>query len=452
MKVLLLFALVVSLVGQALPLGGIPIGAATLTVNSQMPAGTCVTTTASPWTWSFTNTAGTVLYLFVEIAGTTSPTTTVTYSGAAMTQLGSVETSANGGFVLLFRRSVPATGANNFVVTWNTGTQVAIGCAISFTGNNANPDGGMATTLGYGGTASATASLTLSSTTVGNVVIQGTCYGDAPRSTQSGTLSSFLEVNNLSFCNNEATQFQASSSGTTTVSQTSAAVTSWATIAIEVRAASNPSSPITALPNTCVGDQNGTVSGSVSCTWTPSAPAAGSSLVCGGDTFNGGSAVTGLSISDGTTFSNSQAARDYTSGSNRWILLSYRFNIAVTAPVTVTMTITGTDQFANLVCNAFTDSAGTPTADGTCSFGTNNTAATTITCTSAITTTGLDYVIGLCGAGGAFPVPSLGWSEGANVKGTATGIQIQSAAASITPSFTVNTGQPAGIDGFAIKP
>ena len=453
MRLALLF-LGVGISAQTLPLGGIPIRPpAALTVNSQMPAGACVTSSTSPWTWSFTNTAGTVLYVFISLDGGTLPTTSVTYAGSSMTQLGNSRPSVNPGTIFLFRLTTPATGANNFVVTWNTGTQTAIGCAISFTGNAATPDSGTAVTNNYGGTTSSVLSLTTSSTTAGNIVLQGACYGDAGVTTQTGTRSSIGQINSGSFCNNEVAQYQNSVTGSTTSSFTNTVTaTSWATVGIEVHSASNPSSPITSLPNTCVGDQNGTLSGSISCTWSPSAPAAGSSLVCGGTTFNGGATVTGLSISDGTTFTNSLAARDYTAGSNRWILLAYRFNIGVTAPSTVTLTITGTDQFANLVCNAFTDASGPPTADGTCTFGTTNTATTTISCTAAITTTGLDYVIGLVGAGGTFPTATAGWSTGANVKGTLTAIQIQSAAGSITPSFNVNTGQLAGINGFAIKP
>lgn len=208
---------------------------------------------------------------------------------------------------------------------------------------------------------------------------------------------------------------------------------------------------ITRLANTCIGDQNSVLSGSVSCTWSANPPA-GSSLICGGVTYNGGTALTGLAISDGTTFTNAIAPRDYTSGSNRWIVLAYRFNIGTTAPATITMTLTGgTDQFANLVCNAFTDT-GTPTPDGTCTFGTNATVGTTSSCTSPITTTGLDYVIGTIGAAGTFPTAGAGWTAGAGVKGALNVNQIQTVAGSINPLFNTQSGQQAGIDGFAIKP
>ena len=449
----LLLFLVLNLAGQSLPLGGIPVGGPPLTVNSQMPAGACVTSTTSPWTWSFTNTAGTVLYVFISIDGGTVPTVTATYSAAAMTQLGSQTASGNPGTLFLFRKTLPATGANNFVVTWNTGTQTAIGCALSFTGNNANPDDGAAMTNAYGGTTSTVFTLSTSPTTAGNIVIQGACYGDAGVTTQTGTRSSIGQINSGSFCNNDVVQYQNSVTGTTTTSFTNTVTpTSWATIGIEVRAASATVSPITSLPNTCVGDQNGTISGSVSCTWSPSAPAAGSSLVCGGTTWNGGVTVTGISISDGTAFTSAIAAREYSGGQNHWILLGYRFAIGVTAPATVTMTITGTDAFANIVCNAFTDSAGTPSADGTCIFGTSSLVSTPFSCTAALVPTGQDYVIGLGAASGTFPTPVGGWSVGAHVKGTTTGIQIQNVATTVTPSFNGQTGQFAAIDGFAIKP
>lgn len=206
---------------------------------------------------------------------------------------------------------------------------------------------------------------------------------------------------------------------------------------------------ITRLANTCVGDQNSVLSGSVSCTWSANPPA-GSSLLCGGATYGGGANPTGLSISDGTTFTNALAPRQ-NGATNRWSVVSYRFNIGVTAPATITMTITGgTDQFANLVCNAFTDT-GTPTADGTCTFD-GSTSATTQSCTSSITTTGLDYVTGFIGASGTFPTAGAGWTIGANVKGTATETQIQTVAGSINPLFNVQSGQTATMTGFAVKP
>jgi hypothetical protein len=451
------FVFAFALAGQVLPLGSIPIQSLPLTVNSQMPAGAGVTSSASPWTFSFTNTAGTVIYLFLSIDGTAFPTVTVTYGGGAMTQLGvyapgGPNRASTSGTIFAFRRTLPATGSNNFVITWNTGAFVSIAGAISFTGNNAVPDNGLAVQSFWSAATGTTFSLTQNGTTAGNIVLQASCYGDAGHSTQSGTISTVLEVNGGSQCNNLEIQYQSASAGSTTTSFTNSVATSWATLGIEVKAASNPASLITALPNGCNGFQNGApVSSTISCNWdTP--PPAGSNLVCGGTTQGFGSAVTGLAISDGTAFTPSIAARDYST--NHWILLAYRFSIGVTAPATVTLTLTGTDQFASIVCNAFTDSMGTPTADGTCTFGTTTSTAVS-QCTSAIVTTGTDYVIGLLGTQTASknPPPSF-WGLGSFSDNGAAIIelQIQGTAGSITPTYNTSTGTFAGVNGFAIKP
>jgi hypothetical protein len=177
--------LVVAVFGfaQKLPLGSIPIGGLPLVINSNMPNGAAVTTTTSPWTWSFTNTSGTVLYLFVTVdGGTPAPTLTATYAGTSMTQLGTIAptlATGNSGTLSLFRLTLPATGANNFVITWTNGTQVAIADAISFTGNATIPDSGTASTNSWTvGTTVNTFPLTVGSTTgpdSGNLVLQGVC-------------------------------------------------------------------------------------------------------------------------------------------------------------------------------------------------------------------------------------------------------------------------------------
>jgi hypothetical protein len=240
MKVLCAFVvLVTNLVAQVLPLGSIPIGGAPLSVNSQMSGGVGRTNSsgASPDTWSFTNTSGNVLYVYVMYQTGSLPITTVTYNGVAMTQLSLTQVgSGESGFIGLFRLSNPATGANNVNITWTFGAGLVLSGAISFLGANATPDSGTATVNAWGGAGSATATVTVTGTTSGNFVIQGACYGNTGYSTQSGTRTFLIEVDSASFCRNLAAQYQSTPGGniTPTITTTNAG-NSWVTSAIEVR-------------------------------------------------------------------------------------------------------------------------------------------------------------------------------------------------------------------------
>lgn len=440
-----LFFLSVSLSGQVLPIGSIPVNAGTFTllhVTAPVTTAACsltctitvtgttagslqvitatdngssqayVSGTSGAGNWScpvaqFLNPIGGVsgCYNVNSTAGVTTLTLTSSVSGATF-NVRQWEYTFTGGPVSL------DTSGNN---TTSVGSTTQLGGAVALGGSNR---------LIVQWVVSSSQAASSISAPYGNFVSQG-----------ASTDSAYADLENTSSGTAPTWTFPTSQ-----------------TIAAGAMAFRLGAQTITVLPTTCLGDQAGTLSGSVSCTWSPFAPAAGSNLVCGGDTFNGGSAVTGLSISDGTTFTNSQAARDYTSGGNRWILLSYRFSIGVTAPATVTMTINGTDMFANLVCNAFTDSKGTPTPDGTCTFGTTSTPSPTMSCTSAIMTSGVDYVVAIGATSGLFadPAQATAWSNGARVKGSTTIYQIR--AGNLTPSFNVQTGQNSGIDGFAIDP
>jgi len=219
------------------------VGGASLVVDSQMPSGVGVTSSTSPWTWSFTNTAGTVLYLVVTLDGS-GVIPTVTYAGTSMTLLGNSYTGHTGS-IFLFRLTLPATGANNFVVTWSSGTQVSIAAAISFTGNATPPDNGGATINGYLST-STTFPLTVGSLT-GNIIVMAAAYGDPAHSTQTGTLSAVLDVNGASYANNMTMQYQSASSGSTATSVTGTTVTSFVCVGIEVRAATTTFPPAVGL-------------------------------------------------------------------------------------------------------------------------------------------------------------------------------------------------------------
>lgn len=217
---------------------------------------------------------------------------------------------------------------------------------------------------------------------------------------------------------------------------------------------------ITSLTNTCAGGQGGTTGSTVSCTWS-AAPPAGASIVCLGATFNGGTGtLTAMSISDGTAYTNANAGGSgifkYAFPAGVWYLTGqYRFNIGTTAPATVTLTLTGaTDRFASILCNAFTDTGPGPTLDGTCSFASGSGGSTaTESCSSAIVTTGPDYVIATGATSAGTVTPGTGWTTGSSLGGQTNAYQVQTAAGSITPTFTgITTGQNAGLIGLAAKP
>jgi hypothetical protein len=165
-----------------------------------------------------------------------------------------------------------------------------------------------------------------------------------------------------------------------------------------------------------------------------------------------------MTITDGTTFTSANAGGSAIfqfgvgAAANNFITIAYRFNIGAIAPATVTMNLVGgTDQFANILCNAFTDTA-VPTPDGTCSFQTNSSTATS-QCTAAITTTGRDYVLGLGVDSAGVVTQGAGWTLGSNSGGASNEYQVQTAAGSINPQFINQTvGQLQGVLGFAVKP
>lgn len=437
-----LLFLAASLTGQVLPLGSMTVSGGTFTLlHVTAPAtvlgcsNTCTVTVAS-------TTAGS-LQVMTAMSSQAGQNWIVSVSGAGSWSCPVIDNNANGSISGCYNVNSTA-GVTTLTITSTPGGQYNVRVwEYSFTGGPVSLD--TSTSNGNLTPATTQAGVTLTPHGSNDVIVQWVLSGAQPTSI-SGPYGNFAAQNSTSgWADLENTTSGTAPNWTFGTSQTVIA----GAMAFKLGATT-----ITALPNTCVGDQNSVLSGSVSCTWSPAAPAAGSNLVCGGTTFNGGAAVSGLSISDGTTFTNSQAARDYTGGSNRWIILSYRLNIGVTAPATVTMTITGTDQFANIVCNAFTDANGTPTADGTCTAGTNSTVTSTLSCSAAIVTTGADYVIAVGAAGGAFPTWQIeqNWNTGARVKGTTTGIILQTAAGSLTPQLSVNTGQAAGMNGFALKP
>lgn len=109
-----------------------------IAVNSQESAGAGHRATASPLTWTFTNTAGTKILLGICASALAAVTlSTPTYNGTSLTLVGS-QLSFDGGFakVAIYYLDTPATGANTVSIPFSSssGTIRCNAGAISFTG------------------------------------------------------------------------------------------------------------------------------------------------------------------------------------------------------------------------------------------------------------------------------------------------------------------------------
>lgn len=163
-----------------------------LTVNSTgNNTGPAVAESATG-TFSFTNTAGTILY--VCVSGFRNRTmTTLTYNLVTMT---SVKRQANGSDIYTewFRLVSPATGSNT--VAWTlSGTDAPTFGLISFTGQNATPEG---TTGGGSGTSNAP-STTIATGTANSFVIDSVFINGNNTRTKGGSQTQISNVNDTVF-------------------------------------------------------------------------------------------------------------------------------------------------------------------------------------------------------------------------------------------------------------
>lgn len=202
-------------------------------------------TPASPLTFSFTNTAGTVIYLIVGLGASGAGTATfgtVSYGGSAMTKVLEATTGggATGGKIGLFRLLSPATGSNTvsiaFTIAGTSNAEVWAG-ATSFTGNDTStPEAQTHSAQG----SSATASDTLAGVTVGNVTLCGAGAG-SDLTAQSQTLSWAKNVDGATSLGNGRAS-RSASSGSVTHNFTISGSDSWATVIVEIKAAGGASS------------------------------------------------------------------------------------------------------------------------------------------------------------------------------------------------------------------
>ena len=213
-----------------------------LAVDSEMPSnvgqGTSGTGTGSPWTFSFTNAAGTVLYLLVGLGANSGQTCTlgaVSYGGVAMTSVVDTSVASGAGRVAVFRLLNPATGSNTVSIafTRSGGTNFGIwGGCISFTGNHAStPEVQSSGGAGTGSSASAS----LSGVASGNVVIAVAGSGSS-MSAQSKTLTWAKNVDDNTVSSNGRAS-RSVDTGSVTHSFTISASDSWGCSIVEVAAA-----------------------------------------------------------------------------------------------------------------------------------------------------------------------------------------------------------------------
>lgn len=204
----------------------------------------------SPQTFSFTNTAGTVLYLILILGVNSGGTTAfgaVTYNGVAMTLILEQTTASGASRIGVFRLLNPATGSNTvsvgFTESGSPNYAVVSGC-ISFSGNDATtPE---VQTAGANGS-SATASASLSGVVAGNISFAGAAAG-SDMTAQTQTLSWAKNVNGLSQAGNGRSS-RSASSGSVTHSFTISLSDSWITAVIEVAAAGSAAAVVPFVPH-----------------------------------------------------------------------------------------------------------------------------------------------------------------------------------------------------------
>lgn len=218
-----------------------------LAVDSQMPSGVGQSAVSSDsLTYSFTNAAGTLLVCQVSWgrpSGTTWTLSGVSYAGVAMTLavgIGFDGASHNGAGASIFYLLNPATGANNLVVTMNSGTAanraIASGC-ISFTGNNsAAPVKAGQTFSARDESGGTNPTLAATATAAGNIIVDAVAIGSGI--TGSGQSISWLKnVNTNSAGGNGAGSRAAGNGGTVTMSY-AGTQDEWGICACEIAAAS----------------------------------------------------------------------------------------------------------------------------------------------------------------------------------------------------------------------
>lgn len=214
---------------------------------------------ASPQTFSFTNTAGTLLVLVVGIGAGGASTVTlgaVSYNDVPMTQLLEKSTAAggvDGGKIALYYLLSPATGSNTVSFAYSvvgTAPDVWAG-AISFTGNDGSTPMVQSSSSASAGTPGTTATATLNSVASGNITVCGAGAGSS-MSAQTKTLSWAKNQSDADALGNGRCS-RSTSTGTVTHDFTISGSDSWATVIAEIAAAAGGPAPITKAGRGVIG-------------------------------------------------------------------------------------------------------------------------------------------------------------------------------------------------------
>lgn len=201
----------------------------TLAIDSQMPLSAGVSNATSPFTYSFTNAAGTYLLVGVSSANCGPVAiSTVTYGGSSMTLVKSVDSQINGARISIYELKTPLTGANNVVITLASSAAIVSG-AISFKYNDPTTP---ARASFSNNAASGNATVNATSTLSGNIVVDMVGVGSAI--TASAQTNSWIKNVNGSICgNNGAMSWAAGNGGTVTMNYTNTS-DQWGIVAVEV--------------------------------------------------------------------------------------------------------------------------------------------------------------------------------------------------------------------------
>jgi hypothetical protein len=230
-----------------------------LAIDSQEASTTGHHSTTSPLTWTFTNTAGTLLMCGIVVTNSTGLPTigTVSYNGVAMTPFGTGRSwdSPVSEFVQWFSLLSPATGAHTMSVAYTPVGSIpdAIAGCISFTGNNTSTPVINETTA-FSNTNSPLATVTMSGTTSGNYLLAcvGTGTGVTGAHSGDGTLTWKLNVSTGTAGDNAGALYLLSGGGSATVAF-DVSSDEWGLDAVEIQAAGGGATKGLFLPTPMTG-------------------------------------------------------------------------------------------------------------------------------------------------------------------------------------------------------
>lgn len=215
---------------------------AALAVDSEMPTSAGQgSATVNTLSFSFTNTAGTLLVCGVMAGGISGTVPTInnpTYNSVSM-GTPDITKSAHqgnlGGLMAIYHLLTPATGANTFAVT-TTGTvpELLAGC-ISFTGNDTSTPIKQTGSANEGGVSGTALALTLAGVVSGNIPV-AFCGGASTLTAENQTLSWLKNVDVGSSLGNGA-MTRSASSGSVAFTCTQSPGDWWAFTGVEIAAA-----------------------------------------------------------------------------------------------------------------------------------------------------------------------------------------------------------------------